>query len=277
MQPIYNHKINIGMSLVEKGGILAYISPGFKKYPNINHFFSTRKSGVSSGAYESLNLSWRRNDLIENIKTNYSLACGAFGMDWGEIVFAEQTHSDHVSYVTFDDRNKYELNKRLVSDTDALITDQKGLILTARTADCVPILIYDPRGAIAAVHSGWKGTLNNISGKTIAAMKVRFGSEPSKLIAAIGPSIGPCCFEVGNDVAAKFAENGYHNAIKENEDKNPSIDLWSCCIEQLLESGLMPETITLAGVCTSCRGDLFFSHRRDKGNTGGMAAFIQLI
>lgn len=268
---------NRGLSIEKIGDIEVMKAASLEVYADhITHAFSTRNSGASRGEYSSLNLSWRRSDDIENIKSNYQGLCQALDLDVSKMVLAEQTHSPNVAVVTKNDIHNGRFQNGTILDTDALITNEHGLVLVARTADCVPILIYDPSGAIASVHSGWRGTAENICGNTIMKMVSKFGSHPSDIIAVIGPAIGPCCYEVSSDVAEVF-KNRYEkvNCVTEKHGKY-HLDLTEVCAAQLLNSGLSHENITISDECTSCCPQRYFSHRRDKGITGGMAAFISL-
>jgi YfiH family protein len=149
---------------------------------------------------------------------------------------------------------------------DALITSMRGLILSIKTADCYPILIADPRTrSIAAIHAGWRGTAGRIVAETVARMHADFGASPGDLHAAIGPGIGVCCYEVGEEVARQIGLEGRQN-----------IDLAAINRRQLLESGVPAGQIHLAGRCTFCEPDLFHSYRRDGDQAGRMISFISI-
>jgi hypothetical protein len=151
---------------------------------------------------------------------------------------------------------------------DALITGQAGFALAIRTADCVPILIADPaHHAVAAVHAGWRGTADEILTKALAAMANRFGTTPEKVFVAIGPAIGPCCFEVGPEVAVQFG----HPA------ENKHVDLVEANLRQALSGGVPVSRITISGRCTRCEPTLFHSYRRDKEQSGRMLTAIGWI
>jgi len=153
-------------------------------------------------------------------------------------------------------------------EADALITGQAGFALAIRTADCVPILIADPEHrAVAAVHAGWRGTVSGILTKTLAAMAKRFGTAPEKTLVAIGPAIGPCCFEVGPEVAVQFG----------HPIENRHVDLIEANRQQVLRAGVPVAQITVSGRCTHCDPTLFHSFRRDREQSGRMVTAIGWI
>ena len=173
----------------------------------------------------------------------------------GLLSSAKQIHSDRVLRVE---------SPGAQGEGDALISNRPGIDLTVRTADCLPILIADPRRrAIAAVHAGWRGVVAEIAQKTIQAMHSQFGSQPEDLLVAIGPGIGGCCFEVGPEVAVQFQRFGH-----------TKIDLVETICRQLGRNGITPGQISASGLCTFCDRELFESYRRDRGTAGRMTAMI---
>jgi hypothetical protein len=155
----------------------------------------------------------------------------------------------------------------LIGEGDALITSQAGLAISIRTADCYPILLVDTRNrAIAAIHAGWRGTATQIAVKTLEKMSAEFGTHPSDVLAAIGPGIGTCCYEVGDEVASQFGLSGrtHLNLISENR-------------KQLESSGVPVQNIEALGVCTFCDVERFFSYRREKEKAGRMTSFIRIL
>jgi len=154
-----------------------------------------------------------------------------------------------------------------VGEGDALVTRTPGVAVSVRTADCFPILLADPETrAVAAVHAGWRGTVAGVVPSTLARMRSEFGTEPGNVYAAIGPGIGSCCYEVGVEVARRFGmeEAGKLDLAVENRN-------------QLIAAGLKPERIQLAGSCTFCNPELFFSWRRDRERAGRMISFIRVV
>ena len=154
-----------------------------------------------------------------------------------------------------------------IGEGDALITNCPGITLTIRTADCLPILIADPKNrAIAAIHSGWRGTVLEIAPKTVRAMQEQFGSRPEDLVVVVGPGIGGCCFEVGPEVAEQFGLSG-----------RTKIDLVETLRRQLGRKGGQPRQFASADLCTVCRADLFHSYRRDRESAGRMVTGIRIV
>ena len=189
-------------------------------------------------------------------------------------VIANQTHSDHVAVIEEKQTRGWERLEDAVEDCDALVTNLSGVVLAVLTADCVPILLYDPvREVVAAVHAGWRGTEAGIVRKTIEVMEKRFGSDPSDLLAGVAPAIGKCCYEVGEDVASHFI--GYPDAIERRGEKF-MLDLPSINKEQMLAAGVPEKQIEMSGTCTACEVDQFFSYRKEQGCSGRFMSLIGL-
>jgi hypothetical protein len=165
------------------------------------------------------------------------------------------------------------------SPADAVVTDRPGVLLGVVTADCVPILLHDPRArAVGAVHAGWRGTAAGIARAAVRALGEAYGSRPQDLTAVMGPAIGPCCYEVGPEVreALEGAQPGAGAAAGRGRNGGDTLDLWRANRMILEGAGLAPERIHLLRHCTSCRADLFPSYRRDGAGCGRMLAFIGL-
>ena len=186
------------MSLITKKiGTLEYLVGDGISVP---HGFTTRYGGVSSGYLDSLNIGIHRGDEWENVLENYKILGDALDFDPHKIVLSHQTHSDIIHRVTAADAGA-GLYAPELPECDALITDVAGMALAVFTADCTPILLHDPvTGAVGAAHAGWRGTASAIAAKTVAAMTAAYGCRPEDIVAAIGPNIGPCCFETHEDV-----------------------------------------------------------------------------
>ncbi|MEA3418813.1 MAG: peptidoglycan editing factor PgeF [Campylobacterota bacterium] len=193
----------------------------------------------------------------------------------GEIfvfVTANQTHSDHVKIIDTREMLGWESLEGAVEDCDALVTDQAGVMLTILTADCVPILLYDPvRRVVAAAHAGWKGTEAKIVMKTVEVMKKRFGSEPSDILAGIAPAIGRCCYEVGEDVALHFPD---YSDVWDQKDTKYMLDLPLINKKQLIASGIVEKNIEMSDLCTACEVEQFFSYRKENGCSGRFMSMI---
>ena len=189
-------------------------------------------------------------------------------------VTANQTHSNHVCIINKIEMQGWERMEDAVEDCDALVTDRENVIVTILTADCVPILLYDPvKRVVAAVHAGWKGTEGEIVVKTIDIMKRRFNSNPSDILVGVAPAIGKCCYEVGEDVASHFS--AYPDAMEQNGEKY-MLDLPEINKTQMIAAGILEEHIEMSGICTACKVETFFSYRREQGCSGRFMSMIGL-
>jgi YfiH family protein len=202
----------------------------------------------------------------------------AIGLDSRRVCGCTQVHGSRIVCIDESPAEDRAVPWRMCGECDALVTNLPGIPLLVRVADCVPIVLYDPvRGVVAAVHAGWKGTLAGIASGAVSEMAARYGCRPGDVLAGIGPSIGACCFEVDEDVADLFRAgfNGAGRCMMMN-CRATTIDLPEANRLQLLESGLRPDNIEAAGLCTSCRSDVFFSHRGEQGKTGRFGLFAGL-
>ncbi len=191
-------------------------------------------------------------------------------------VTASQTHSDHVHIVTKKESRGWRDMEDAVADCDALVTDQKGVMLCILTADCVPILLCDPvKKVVAAVHAGWRGTEAKIVAKTVGKMKEAFGCNPSDIVAGIGPAIGACCYEVGEDVAKHFRDRP--DVLEEKEGGKYMLNLPLENRLQLMGAGVPQAQIDQSGICTACESDSYFSYRKEQGCSGRFMSLIGLV
>jgi len=252
-----------------QGRLSVFKFESFREYKDIAHFVTTREGWVSgsnprfTGDQESDYAAFR-NEL--------AASCN---WDSDQFVFPRQTHSDHVVLATSSNKTT------TISDTDALITNEPGLFVCVQTADCVPILLFDPKQkVVAAIHAGWRGTVSKISGKTIQLMTEKFGCQPSDIIAGIGPSIHIHAYEVGPEVVesvqSKFINSPALLKPSLTEGK-AYFDLWEANKTVLIESGIPEENIEVMGLCSFEHSDLFYSARRDGLDTGRMVSGIRLI
>ncbi len=244
------------------------------------HGISTRQAGVSRKPYDSMNLAFHVGDAAESVWKNRIIFASSMGLKAEDIVSPNQVHGDKVLNVSSKHRGmgakSYE---DAIPETDALITNEPGLPLMLCFADCTPILFLDPeKKAVGIAHAGWKGTLKKIGRKTLEAMNREFGTDPSKCLAGIGPSIGPCCYEVGVEVAEACRKAFPEKADNLLEEKNGRIyfNLWAANRLSLIEGGMLPENIESADTCTACEHSWYFSYRADGGTTGRIAAMIAL-
>jgi polyphenol oxidase len=246
-------------------------------YPNLIHFSSIRNGGLSSDNYSSLNLGLHSGDRRENVVKNRELLCNALEIASDRFVFPKQTHTATVKIISESFLVASQEEKRTyLQDTDALITDLSGVCIAVKTADCVPVLLFDPKQkVIAAIHAGWRGTAQKIVVETINQMGQVFGSLPEDLIAAIGPSISPEVYEVGAEVYSQFEAPFCHPTIPYQSDKR-LLDLWNANQDQLLKAGIPLNHIEVAQICTLSDPERFFSARRDGAKTGRMGSGIML-
>lgn len=235
--------------------------PALDKVNEIRHAFTTRQNGLGNR-----NKGARHTD-------DWNAVAEAFGIHTYRLVTVNQVHGEKIEKVD-------DLNFRSVRTihADAMITDVPGLALGVETADCVPVLLYDPvKHAIAAVHAGWRSTVKKIVQKAVNRMSEEFGSEPSRMIAAIGPAIGPECYEVDEPVIGPVREafSFWKDVTTQRGSDRWSLDLVKANTMELLQIGLAMKNIHVAGMCTACRKDLFYSYRAE-GRTGRMLSVIML-
>ena len=260
-------------------------SPLLQEIRGLRHGFSTRKGGVSKEHLSSLNLGFNLGDEREKVLENFRILGSLFEAKPEDFVLTQQTHSVNVRHVGREDRGKGVFRERDYTDVDALMTDEEGVILSAFSADCVPILFYDKgHRAIASCHSGWRGTHGRILARVIEAMQREFSSKPEEIYIAIGPSICKNCYEVSEDVGEAFLDafpalrEMTKNAapIERVSEEKFHIDLWELNRWIALENSIPAENISVSGYCTMERPDLFFSHRYSQGKRGVQGAFIGL-
>ena len=247
----------------------------------ISHFVSTRVGGHSSMPCNSLNLGFNLRDDAEKVLKNRKVLAEALGIPAASLTTAKQIHDCHVKIVTEELRGKGAFDYTgAINATDALVTDAADICLTVLLADCVPILLYDPaKRVVGVVHAGWNGTLRLIAQETVMVFRKHFGSSSQDILAGIGPSIGPCCFQVGPEVSCQVkdifgTEQDYIR--NKSADGRGYLDLWTANMKQLVGAGIPEENIELAKVCTCDHVDLFFSHRCEKGRTGRFGAGIAI-
>lgn len=271
----------IANTIINKQGCLEFLEFGnFKKYSSIiTHCFTTRNGGVSTGECSSLNLGFKRKDKAENVLENFKIISNALKIDYRNMVLSNQVHDSKIKVVGKEDRGKGIVRESDIIGYDALVTDKEEVALVTFYADCVPVFLFDPeKRVIALVHSGWRGTVKEISRETIKLMEARFGCNPERLEAVIGPSIGSCCFEVDSEVHSEFirAIPYSENFCTEAENGKWKIDLKSIIRFSMNESGVNLNNICISNYCTKCNNDMFFSHRGEKGKTGNLAAIMQI-
>lgn len=246
----------------------------------VEHCFTTRIGGVSSGVCSSLNLSFSRGDNPDAVMENYRRIAEIFEKTVEDFVCTDQTHTTNVLRVGKEERGYGVTKKKPYANIDGLITNEPGIILSTFYADCVPLYFVDPvNKAIGLSHSGWRGTVGRIGQKTLEAMKDAFGTQPEDAYAAIGPSICQECYEVSEDVANYFSLEfqGHEDAILiKKENGKYQLDLWKANEIVLKEAGIKEEHLAITNICTCCNFELLFSHRASQGKRGNLAAFLML-
>ena len=235
--------------------------PALERSGVIRHAFTTRANGLG------------RRHKGARTPDDWNVVATAFGTNTFRVVTVDQVHGENIVKVD-------ELNYRKVRTVhaDAMITDVPGLAIGVETADCVPVLLFDPaKPAVGAVHAGWRSTVKKIVQKAINRMSEEFGSEPSRMIAAIGPAIGPECYEVDEPVMEPVREafSFWEKVIAPRGDDRWSLDLVKANRMELMQIGLLEKNIHSVGMCTACRKDLFYSYRAE-GRTGRMLSVIML-
>jgi len=246
------------------GGLKYYRSPLLGGLPAVVHGFFTRQGGVSAGAYHSLNVSPAVGDGPEPVSENLRRMRQALGL--AGLAGAAQVHGGRAAVITSLDQARAED----VPEVDILVTTVPGLGLLIKQADCQAVMFYDPVNRVVAnVHCGWRGQVHNILGETVRLLQARFGTRPDDLFAAVGPSLGPCCAEFKN-FRREFPRDLWDYQVRPNY-----FDLWRLSRDQLLAAGLLPARLDLAGLCTRCGDENFYSYRRDRV-TGRQGAVIAL-
>jgi len=244
--------------------------------------FTTRFGGVSESPFDNLSLAYNIGDKVSCVTENRKIISGTLGIDYKNLVSAQQVHKDKIAIVRKEDKGKGAFKySNAIAESDALITNIPAIPLLMCYADCVPVFILDPvKKAIALIHSGRRGTELELVLKTLFKMKKIFETDPHSCLAAIFPSIGPCCYCVKEE---NKIDDYWLNAIKYNGElislqnkSGRSLDLRKANYGQLIQGGLEEKNIFVNEICTADHPELFFSYRRDKGNTGRMAAIFML-
>ncbi|MFZ5965835.1 MAG: peptidoglycan editing factor PgeF [Bacillota bacterium] len=269
-----------GFELKRSGDIIYYTIPSFEKTGMVRTCFTGRLGGYSKKPYDSLNMGFKNGDNAVDVRQNYLKIGNAIGLDVDRMVLGDQVHGDKVRIVVNEDQGKGITRSSDIKDIDGLITKENKLGIITVYADCVPIFILDTiNKVIALAHAGWKGTVAKIGQKTLLEMTKAFGTKSKNCLAAIGPSIGKCCYEVDDQVIDKFNEN-FTNPEKfvfSKDNGKYMLDLWKANAISLEEMGILQRNITISNLCTQCNHDLLFSHRAGNGVTGRMAAIMWLI
>ncbi len=250
-------------------------------YPHVKCAVFSRAGGYSSYPYHSLNLGIHVNDDSDSVIANREKASEKLGFTINNLIAMEQVHSDNLEVVTGADRGRGAFSwEDGIEKTDGLICNDKNLLLMAVVADCAVAVFYDPvKEVIGISHCGWRGTVKKLAVKTIGEMEKNFDCHASDIIVGISPCIDSCCYEVGHDVFMEFCNNFSSSGKTFFYQKNGSLhlDMKKAIKFQLIEAGIKEEHLEISPLCTSCRNDLFFSHRAEKGKTGRFGVVIGMI
>jgi len=266
----------------------------------VEHLFSTRMGGVSTGHTASLNFSYSQGDKKENVDENFRRVAAHFGKNAEDIVCSKQTHTTNVRKVTAADKGKGIVCECDYADVDGLITKERGMILATFFADCVPLFIVDPVShSIGLSHSGWRGTVGRMGKVTLDCMAEEFGTKAEDVHVAIAPSICQNCYEVSEDVAAAFAKAfprndkmaeefllRYRDEMTKQDIRDClfyrkgngkyQLNLWYANFRVFRDAGVPNGQIEVTDVCTCCNPKLLFSHRASMGKRGNLGAFMML-
>lgn len=281
----------------------------FQQFPELIHGSFTRLGGRSGPPFQSLNVSVGVGDDFDNVIHNRLQALRSLDLDGYHCATAWMVHSADVLALDgeeWDDwrtdwpYRSYTVDGRELVWTmrprhkaDAVLTKKRGVALAMSSADCVPMMLYDPtRQAIGLIHAGWRGTARGVAAAAVDGMREQFGCQPEHIYAGIGPSIGPCCYEVSENVRDLFRGDmqfeimptgeHYRNLVRESavftiqSNVGLRLDLWATNHNQLLMCGLLPEHIEVSGVCTCCEKELFYSYRGEHGKTGRFPSLLAL-
>lgn len=245
----------------------------------VKHGFSTRLGGVSTGDCATMNISTTRGDAPEAVEENKRRLAGALGVKVEDFTFTYQTHTTNVAVVREEDRGTRFM------ETDGMVTNVPGICLVTFYADCVPLYFVDPvKKVIGLSHSGWRGTVHKMGKVTVEKMTEVYGTNPADVVAAVGPSICQDCYEVSEDVIAKFRDSFeechwqqlFYQKEEQREAGKYQLNLWKANELVLKEAGIPKDQIAVTNLCTHCNPDVLFSHRATGGKRGNLSAFLAL-
>ena len=267
-----------GIQQRQQGELEYLVFPKLEETGVVEHLFTTRTGGVSSGIYSTMNLSFSRGDDPECVRKNYRRIGEVLGTDPEHMVASKQTHTTNIRLATEADLGNGITGPSAYDDVDGLATDIPGIALVTFYADCVPLYFVDPvKKAIGLAHSGWRGTVAGMGACMVQFMREHFHSDPKDLIVAIGPSICVDCYEVSEEVAEQFREGFPEEVLQPGKAEGKyQLDLWKANESILLKAGILPEHLTVTDVCTCHNPEYLFSHRASHGQRGNLAAFLML-
>ncbi len=259
------------------GNLLSFSFHLFEPFSQMSCLISTRLGGVSQGHCRSLNLLFRVGDEESAVLTNRSRFYHVAGVEPERVAQAQLVHGTHIEMVTSQTPCGMFLQ---LPETDGLLTNIPNKALFIPVADCAAIAFFDPKHyVIGMLHAGWRGAVKGITYQMVATMREAFGSHPSDILVGLSPSIGPCCYQVKEDLVEVFTKafpSDAHRFFLRQEDETIHLDMWAFLQWQLLGSGIREEHIENSGLCTACHTEWFYSHRAEHGKTGRFAGLIML-
>lgn len=268
--------IQHGFTLWKRKGVRFLTIPAFERAGGVKCAFSTRIGGVSPAPYDTLNFSKKREQNPKSFQENIKRFGIATGFDHTNAVSNNYAHSNQLYFVQNSDAGCGIVREAIPAKCDGLFTNMTNLPLITYHADCVPLFFYDPKNpAVAICHAGWRGITEGIIQNAIQSL-LNIGCSPSNILTAVGPCISVAHFEVKQDVISIF-EDKYSTRVIAQRDNKTYVDLPKACVQDMINWGIVSSNITVSDLCTYANKRLFFSHRRDKGVTGAMAAVIELI
>lgn len=263
----------------DNGCELLFIRSWMERDSGLTAGFTSRHGGVSSGEFGSLNCGLHVEDIHEDVVTNRHKLAEALHVDLQQCTYAEQVHGNKVLKVTRSHAGAgIDSRERAIQATDAFITNESGLFLHVMFADCVPLYFYDPVGRVVGLaHAGWKGTVLQIATHTLNLMHQEYGTKAEHVMAAIGPSIQGCCYEVNDTVVSQFSSlmqkldisnteaNGNIPIYESKQNGKYNLNLQQMNRQIMIKAGIMPSHIEMSSLCTSCRSDIFFLIAKKRG------------
>lgn len=268
-----------GFILKDCGQTKMFEITSFKETGLVKHGFSTRLGGAGKKPYDTMNLALHVGDEPADVIENRKRACNLFDVDITRLVTCQQVHGTNIEAAVEGDAGIGAFSyDQAYPVTDGIITNRPGLLLATFYADCVPIFILDPvKKVVGSIHAGWKGTVAGIGAVALERMASEYGSDPADCLVGIGPSIGPCCYEVDSPVIDELRKfTWWQEVISQSGADLPHLNLWETNLRILTDAGVPENNIEIAGVCTCCSQDILFSYRGGEGVTGRMGAFIML-
>lgn len=262
-----------------KNGIAWIEFPILSQFSELVHFSTMRIGGFSNHPQASLNMGFVRTDFTSKVIENRKKVAKTLEIPIENMIFSRQTHSNHITIVSKEDRGKGVFYKpTAIENNDGYVVLESGICPIVMTADCVPVFLYDPKKRIASVvHSGWRGTVQHIASKAVEMM-LAHGANAENIVVAIGPSAGECCYQVGEEVYDKFINSFGTIAYRffSTTKTFHTLNLWKAIHTSLICSGINDLHIAQTDLCTICNPHMFFSSRNNKGLTGRMASGIMI-